>query len=87
MNKVKELGESLMLNLSDEQSKNINDAILWISSKLEKINFVNTDNVKATNYPIDIGSGKLRNDKIEKTTNKEIIKNANNKEGEYIIIK
>ncbi|MDR0826086.1 MAG: hypothetical protein LBM72_02395 [Mycoplasmataceae bacterium] len=87
-NVFKKLSLSLYFELDDVQLDKLCVESENLLDQLERLDYINTDNVTPMYYPHDKTSSALREDKPEATKDPEsYIKNAHEKHGKYVVVK
>ncbi|WP_338985302.1 Asp-tRNA(Asn)/Glu-tRNA(Gln) amidotransferase subunit GatC [Spiroplasma endosymbiont of Diplazon laetatorius] len=84
---LKELQEDAMLNLTEEELKNILKYENDILHKFEKVLSINTDGVEELHYPFDIHNTHLREDgEVKVLAQEDVLRNAPSVEGDFVTI-
>ncbi|QHX36365.1 Asp-tRNA(Asn)/Glu-tRNA(Gln) amidotransferase subunit GatC [Spiroplasma sp. BIUS-1] len=84
---LKELQDDVMLDLSEEELKNILKYENDILQKFEKVLSIDTEGVEELHYPFDLNKTYLREDEeISLLEKEDVLKNAPSVDGDFITI-
>lgn len=85
--KIKQLANHLMFDLSDQEMEDIQHEFATLLKQMELLNDIDTQGVEPMVFPYEINSTSLRNDEMsEHLTIEEVFVNAPDAQDDYFVV-